>query len=119
MLAIDTSIHARVGLPWLVLSDDDEARGATEERLAEAGVPTVPRSRYGGAGECGWVLRGGPGKQPSAGEPSAGNEAEEKEEEQGRHRATLLAIFAPKFTHLVPPELVPLIVEFSFHLGFY
>ena len=35
------------------------------------------------------------------------------------HRATLLAIFAPKFTHLVPPELVPLIVEFSFHLGFY
>jgi hypothetical protein len=25
----------------------------------------------------------------------------------------------PKFTHLVPKELVPLIVEFSFHVGFY
>ena len=35
------------------------------------------------------------------------------------HRATLLATFVPKFTHLVPPELVPLIVEFSFHIGFY
>ena len=35
------------------------------------------------------------------------------------HRAALQAIFAPKFTHLVPPELVPLILEFSFHLGFY
>ena len=35
------------------------------------------------------------------------------------HRATLQAIFAPKFTHLVPEELVPLIVEFSFHVGFY
>jgi len=27
--------------------------------------------------------------------------------------------FAMKFTHLVPKELVPLIVEFSFHVGFY
>ena len=35
------------------------------------------------------------------------------------HRAALQAIFAPKFTHLVPPELVARIVEFSFHLGFY
>ena len=25
----------------------------------------------------------------------------------------------PKFMHLVPKELVPLIVEFSFHVGFY
>ena len=35
------------------------------------------------------------------------------------HRAKLLATFAPKFTHLVPPELVARIVEYSFHLGFY
>ena len=35
------------------------------------------------------------------------------------HRATLQAIFAPKFTHLVPPELVARIIEFSFHVGFY
>ena len=35
------------------------------------------------------------------------------------HRTKLLATFVPKFTHLVPPELVPLIVEFSFHIGFY
>ena len=35
------------------------------------------------------------------------------------HRAALQATFAPKFTHLVPPELVARIVEYSFHLGFY
>ena len=35
------------------------------------------------------------------------------------HRTKLLASFVPKFTHLVPKELVPLIVEFSFHVGFY
>ena len=35
------------------------------------------------------------------------------------HRMRLLATFTPKFTHLVPEELVPLIVEFSFHVGFY
>ena len=35
------------------------------------------------------------------------------------HRTKLLATFVPKFTHLVPKELVPLIVEFSFHVGFY
>ena len=35
------------------------------------------------------------------------------------HRARLLATFTPKFTHLVPPELVTRIVEYSFHLGFY
>ena len=35
------------------------------------------------------------------------------------HRTRLLAIFVPKFTHLVPPELVSLILEFSFHIGFY
>ena len=35
------------------------------------------------------------------------------------HRARLLATFTPKFTHLVPEELVPLIVDFSFHVGFY
>jgi len=35
------------------------------------------------------------------------------------HRTRLLAIFAPKFTRLVPPELVARIVEYSFHIGFY
>ena len=35
------------------------------------------------------------------------------------HREKLLAIFAPKLDHLVPPELVSLIVEYAFHLGFY
>ena len=35
------------------------------------------------------------------------------------HRARMLAIFVPKFTHLLPPELVARIVESSFHLGFY
>ena len=35
------------------------------------------------------------------------------------HRTKLLATFVPKFTHLIPKELVPLIVEFSFHVGFY
>ena len=35
------------------------------------------------------------------------------------HRTRLLATFTPKFTHLVPEELVPLIVDFSFHVGFY
>ena len=35
------------------------------------------------------------------------------------HRVRLLATFTPKFTHLVPEELVPIIVEFSFHVGFY
>ena len=35
------------------------------------------------------------------------------------HRTRLLATFTPKFTHLVPEELVPLIVDFSFHIGFY
>ena len=35
------------------------------------------------------------------------------------HRTKLLAAFTPKFTHLVPPELVPLIVEYAFHFGFY
>ena len=35
------------------------------------------------------------------------------------HRQQLLATFTPKFTHLVPPELVARIVEYSFHLGFY
>ena len=35
------------------------------------------------------------------------------------HSTKLLATFVPKFTHLVPKELVPLIVQFSFHVGFY
>ena len=35
------------------------------------------------------------------------------------HLTQLLAIFAPKFTHLAPPELVARIIEFSFHVGFY
>ena len=35
------------------------------------------------------------------------------------HRTRLLATFTPKFTHLVPPELVARFLEFSFHLGFY
>ena len=35
------------------------------------------------------------------------------------HREMILATFTPKFTHLVPPELVPLIVEYAFHFGFY
>ena len=34
-------------------------------------------------------------------------------------REQLLATFTPKFTHLVPPELVPLIVEYAFHVRFY
>ena len=47
-------------------------------------------------------------------ETAGGWEAYEK-----AHRTKLLATFVPKFTHLVPKELVPLIVEFSFHVGFY
>ena len=35
------------------------------------------------------------------------------------HREKVLASFTPKFTHLVPEELVPLIVEYVFHFGFY
>ena len=35
------------------------------------------------------------------------------------HRKKILTSFTPKFTHLVPPELVARIVEYSFHLGFY
>ena len=35
------------------------------------------------------------------------------------HREKVLATFTPKFTHLVPAELVPLIVEYAFHFGFY
>ena len=35
------------------------------------------------------------------------------------HLTQLLAIFTPKFTHLVPPELVARFLEFSFHVGFY
>ena len=35
------------------------------------------------------------------------------------HRAKFLAIFNPKFAHLVPPVLMPRIIEFAFHLGFY
>ncbi len=38
---------------------------------------------------------------------------------ENAHLAELRATFVPKFTHLVPPELVPLILEFSFHIGFY
>ena len=38
---------------------------------------------------------------------------------ENAHRAALQAIFAPKFTHLLPPELVARVVEYSFHLGFY
>ena len=35
------------------------------------------------------------------------------------HREKVLATFTPKFAHLVPEELVPLIVEYVFHFGFY
>ena len=35
------------------------------------------------------------------------------------HREKVLATFTPKFAHLVPEELVPLVVEYVFHFGFY
>ena len=35
------------------------------------------------------------------------------------HREKVLATFTPKFAHFVPPELMPLIVEYAFHFGFY
>ena len=57
-----------------------------------------------------WSCAGFPRKIETAG----GWKAYEK-----AHRTKLLATFVPKFTHLVPKELVPLIVEFSFHVGFY
>ena len=47
-------------------------------------------------------------------ENAGGFEAHER-----AHRKKVLASFTPKFTHLVPEELVPLIVEYAFHFGFY
>ena len=47
-------------------------------------------------------------------ESAGGFQAHEK-----THREKILATFTPKLTHLVPPELVSLIVEYAFHLGFY
>ena len=35
------------------------------------------------------------------------------------HRAKLLTTFTPKFTHLVPPELVAHIVDLWAHIGYY
>ena len=35
------------------------------------------------------------------------------------HREKVLATFTPKFAHFVPPELMPLIVEYAFHFGLY
>ena len=36
------------------------------------------------------------------------------------HREKVLATFTPKFAHLVPQwRVVPLIVEYAFHFGFY
>ena len=31
----------------------------------------------------------------------------------------LAASFAPKFAHLLPPELVRRVVEYAFHVGYY
>ena len=35
------------------------------------------------------------------------------------HLAALAASFAPKFAHLLPPELVRRVVEYAFHVGDY
>ena len=35
------------------------------------------------------------------------------------HLDALAASFAPKFAHLVPPELVRRVVEYAFHVGDY
>ena len=38
---------------------------------------------------------------------------------EGAHLNALAATFAPKFSHLLPPELVRRIVEYAFHVGDY
>ena len=35
------------------------------------------------------------------------------------HRNALTATFAPKFSHLLPPEMVRSVVEYAFHVGDY
>ena len=35
------------------------------------------------------------------------------------HLNALAASFAPKFSHLLPPELVRRVVEYAFHVGDY
>ena len=35
-----------------------------------------------------------------------------------QHRASLVRTFVPKFPHL-PPDVIPTIVEFGFHNGYY
>ena len=35
------------------------------------------------------------------------------------HLNALAATFAPKFSHLLPPELVRRVVEYAFHVGDY
>ena len=36
-----------------------------------------------------------------------------------QHRAMLVASYAPKFSHLLPPELVSVVISFWAHVGFY
>ena len=36
-----------------------------------------------------------------------------------QHRAMLVARYAPKFSHLLPPELVSVVISFWAHVGFY
>ena len=36
-----------------------------------------------------------------------------------QHRAMLVASFTPKFSHLLPPELVSVVISFWAHVGFY
>ena len=36
-----------------------------------------------------------------------------------QHRTMLVASYAPKFSHLLPPELVSVVISFWAHVGFY
>ena len=36
-----------------------------------------------------------------------------------QHRAMIVASYAPKFSHLLPPELVSVVISFWAHVGFY
>ena len=36
-----------------------------------------------------------------------------------QHRAMLVASYTPKFSHLLPPELVSVVISFWAHVGFY
>ena len=35
------------------------------------------------------------------------------------HLNALKASFVPKFAHRLPPEIVQLVVEYAFHVGYY